>query len=805
MFVDNDFMKSFQICGEILTFVLFLNAFLCLPFLVSSATSKSLVPPDPPEEGNIEIDTMKLADVESEDARERLRASNLDDLEKAFKYEIASESHDGTSTNDDRFPFIPMNHQVSPMPQASGDLNMMSFAPTSQINVPQAPNTFDLAPDPEPTLKRNEDDTIETLVVKAEEDKQEKVEMDISINDTFQNEVASKVPTEEKSDHAQNEVQKMNMVENKSQPEVQIDDQTDEEDQIESLKQDLKNLFQPIEEIKEEQAKQEIKSFAPERSVKFSLPTNQEMGFEEEGHEEKLDPFPNQMQQNSALYGMNRSSDNYDLEQNTIYEQNRSFPARNSTSGVRDSYSPMPPMKEKSKPILVINGSELTSPKRKTCLGFLLLVGAAIGLVVSMTNPPRIAAIVNNSEPNYDPCIASKIGKASVFTEINGTIKCAVPTVSPAPTKTHVPTINPTISRTPTASPIKPNIYDSAYASVQRLIVESQVSPLHTLPKECYLPLCSAGVNENQEVTLQQKTVHYLLTQDQIFFSWVGNNSLFAHAERVLQRYILTLMAFSLSSKDWTLKQNWPVENGFVASISECNWFGLTCGQRAAYINLKDFVDHTYLAKSEVGEREVEVTDMVTKIVLRNNALVGDLPQEVFKLRHLEEIKLHHNEISGTLPKSIGLLSNLQKLWLHDTGKLSGTIPETIGNLTTLNSMWIGLNKFEGPIPKEIGKLTNLQTIGFLANSLTGTIPSELLQLKKLKNLYLDINNFQGSLPELGQLRELRDLRIDTNNLDGTLPSSLSELKMLKNFYAYKNNFRGELPNSLVVGWESLG
>ena len=773
--------------------------FLCLPFLVPSSTLKSLAPPDPPEEGNIEIDTMKLADVESEDARERLRASNLDDLEKAFKYEIASESHDGTSTNDDRFPFIPVNHQVPPMPQASGDPYMMSFAPTSQINVPQAPNTFDLAPNPESTLKRHEDDTIETLLVKAEEDKREEVEMDISFNETFQTEVQ----TEDELDHTQNEVQEVNMVEDQTQSEVQIQDQMDGEDQIESLKQDLKNLFQPVEEIEEEEVKQEIKSFAPERSVKFSLPTNQHI-FEEEKHEE-FDPFPNQMKQNSALHGMNRTSDNYDLEQNTIYEQNRSSPAINSSRGARDSYTPMPPMKEKSKPILVINGSELTSPKRKTCFGFLLLVGAAVGLVVSMTNPPGIAAIVNNSEPNYDPCIASKIGKASVFNDINGTIKCAVPTVSPAPTKSHVPTINPTISRFPTASPIKPNIYDNAYASVQRLIVESQVSPVHTLPKECYLPLCSAGVKENQEVTLQQKTVHYLLTQDQIFFSWVGNDSLFAHAEKVLQRYILTLMAFSLSSRDWKLKQNWPIENGFVASISECNWFGLTCEQRAAYVNLKDFVDHTYLAKSEIGGREVEVTSMVTKIILRNNTLVGDLPQEVFKLRHLEEIKLHHNEISGTLPKSIGLLSNLQKLWLHDTENLSGTIPETIGNLTSLNSLWIGLNKFEGPIPKEIGKLTKLETIGFLANSLNGTIPSELLQLKKLKNLYLDINNFQGSLPELGQLRELRDLRIDTNNLNGTLPSSLSELKMMRNFYAYKNNFQGGLPNSLVVGWESLG
>lgn len=456
-----------------------------------------------------------------------------------------------------------------------------------------------------------------------------------------------------------------------------------------------------------------------------------------------------------------------------------------------------------SRPVLVINGNELNSPQRKTCLAIILLGCAAIGLALAMTRPPAIATLSNSSKET-DPCNPSIATEPVIYTQINGTIKCIQPTTSPYPSMSHRPTVSPTVSSGPSIAPVTQNYFDEIYNKVQLFIVDSQVSSPKVLPATCKLPLCSRGESQHT-LTVQEKTVHYLLTQDPIFLQWISNNVVHDHAERVLQRYILTLMAFSLNSSWWVSNENWPIENAFVASKDECDWFGLSCETRSSYVHLKDYVDHTFLSQTTIINREVESIPMVTSIALGNNTLIGQLPQEVFKLRHLQELKVHFNELSGSLPNSIGLLSNMQKLWLHDTKHLDGTIPIAIGNMTSLSSLWLGLNKFHGSIPNAIGKLTSLQTLALLGNRLTGSIPKEIENLIDLKNLFLDANRLNGTIPNFGGLVQLEDLRLDNNFLHGTLPYSLSGLKKLKTFYAYKNELEGGLGSSLVVGWESLG
>jgi hypothetical protein len=53
-------------------------------------------------------------------------------------------------------------------------------------------------------------------------------------------------------------------------------------------------------------------------------------------------------------------------------------------------------------------------------------------------------------------------------------------------------------------------------------------------------------------------------------------------------------------------------------------------------------------------------TDKVIAIVLQNNNLIGELPQEILKLVHLQELDLHKNQLTGTIPSSIGKLKELK-------------------------------------------------------------------------------------------------------------------------------------------------
>lgn len=464
-------------------------------------------------------------------------------------------------------------------------------------------------------------------------------------------------------------------------------------------------------------------------------------------------------------------------------------------------YEPPSQNKNPSRSIIVINGAELETPQRKTCLATIILIIASIGIGLAMTRPLEHPALSTSSTVT-DPCDTTSVGRSTVFNEINTTIKCNVPTVSPAPTVSHPPTLT---SNQPTKGDVSPTIFDLVYKVVREFIVDSQVSTSSSLPVKCNHALCADGENE-ETLTIQQRTINYLLTSDQIFMQWVNQNKINEHSEKVIQRYILTLMAMSLNSDDWLTRTNWPAENGSPSSKDECQWFGITCGDRSAYIHLNDFIDHTFLSKTgDISGREVEAIPMVIGVNLRNNTMVGELPREVFKLRHLEEFKIHHNEASGSLPKSIGLLSNMRKLWLYDND-MSGSIPTTIANMTKLTSLWLGLNKFGDTIPTQIGLLSNLETLALHGNALIGSIPEEIVKLTNLKNLYLDMNKLNGTIPEqIGKLIQLRDLRINTNNLQGGLPFSMSELKFLETFYGYKNNLGGGLGNNLVVGWESLG
>jgi Leucine-rich repeat (LRR) protein len=54
--------------------------------------------------------------------------------------------------------------------------------------------------------------------------------------------------------------------------------------------------------------------------------------------------------------------------------------------------------------------------------------------------------------------------------------------------------------------------------------------------------------------------------------------------------------------------------------------------------------------------------DKVIAVVLQNNNLIGELPQEILKLVHLQELDLHKNQLTGTIPSSIGKLKELKVL-----------------------------------------------------------------------------------------------------------------------------------------------
>jgi len=414
--------------------------------------------------------------------------------------------------------------------------------------------------------------------------------------------------------------------------------------------------------------------------------------------------------------------------------------------------------------------SEEVYSYRRTVIAAIVIILAIIGLAIGLIAP------------------GIKVG-----VDKNLVVPAASPTASPAPTMKSMTT------------------FGAFYESAATILIQSEVSPPGTLNRKCTDILCGGDGNIGQ-LTIQERTLHYLVFKDAKYQSWVFQGGL-DNVERVIQRYIMTLFAFSTGlekdgNNSW-ISETWFSHNKWLDGGDECDWFGLECATRSSYVNTRDFVDHTVMMTSRISNNipgsQVIDTPLVIGISLNKNNLQGNLPQEIFKLRHLENIELWQNQIGGTIHKNVRLLTSLKRLWLHETNDLVGSIPTEIGQLTDLESVFIGGNRLSGAIPTQVGNLINMKTFAAFDNDLEGNIPSQFSECIKLKRLFLDQNNLNGTIPQtIGDLAELEDFRIHDNMLEGVLPPQFTLLNKLKVLYLNNNRFAGSISDTIISGLVSL-
>ena len=241
-----------------------------------------------------------------------------------------------------------------------------------------------------------------------------------------------------------------------------------------------------------------------------------------------------------------------------------------------------------------------------------------------------------------------------------------------------------------------------------------------------------------------------------------------------------------------------------------------------------------WLTDAPLGEWygvDTDASGRVASLVLRDQALRGELPPQLGDLSNLRILDLFLNNLTGLIPPELGDLANLQRLILGRNFRLSspippelgnlgqlehldlqslnltGTIPPELGNLTKLKTL--ALNHCEGPlggpIPPELGNLTNLTRLRLQYMNLTGPIPPELGNLTNLVSLHLEGNDFTGPIPpELGNLTSLRDLALGQNQLTGPIPPELGNLTGLTDLWLPANDLSGPLPASMLQ-LEQLG
>jgi len=191
---------------------------------------------------------------------------------------------------------------------------------------------------------------------------------------------------------------------------------------------------------------------------------------------------------------------------------------------------------------------------------------------------------------------------------------------------------------------------------------------------------------------------------------------------KLVERYILAVLSFSLSSDSWTRCSISPAECDaalFLSGGDICEWEGIGCDSNGS----------------------------VTALRLDELSLAGRLPQEIGSLQKLVEIDMDSNKLTGTIPSSVGQLEFLEIIDL-DKNDLVGPIPASIYGLSALRVIDLDGNSLSGVLSSEVGRLSQLYFLQLDFNLFSGGIPSEIGTLGGLKYLSLFGNSFSGAIPE---------------------------------------------------------
>ncbi|MEZ4886777.1 MAG: COR domain-containing protein [Chitinophagales bacterium] len=176
------------------------------------------------------------------------------------------------------------------------------------------------------------------------------------------------------------------------------------------------------------------------------------------------------------------------------------------------------------------------------------------------------------------------------------------------------------------------------------------------------------------------------------------------------------------------------------------------------------------------------------------------IPDNVFELTHLTELKLGHwsaytkrdrNQISH-IPSEIGLLQNLQLLDL--SSNTLEALPPAIGFLKQLELLDVSKNELEN-LPKEIGNLQRLQRLD-LSNNQLNELPESFCQLQNLQRLGLSSNHLTQLPEHFSQLRNLQRLDLKGNRL-GRIGNELCALPALQRL-GLGDNLLKELPEDFA-------
>jgi Leucine-rich repeat (LRR) protein len=231
----------------------------------------------------------------------------------------------------------------------------------------------------------------------------------------------------------------------------------------------------------------------------------------------------------------------------------------------------------------------------------------------------------------------------------------------------------------------------------------------------------------------------------------------------------------------WTRHDHWLTEKGV------CQWYGVHCSKK--HVTNPDTGEAKFITQYDANEAPIG-------LLLRQNHVVGKLPQEFKALEGLIDLDLGGNMLSGAFPAYLGRLYNLKYLHLP-SNHLSGSLPSEIGLLEKLKRLDLRHNKITGAIPSQLNHLYNLEILELDHNELTGQIPY-LTSCHNLTIIHLENNKLGDAFPfSFALLRPLKELYLQSNRIIGSLPAEIESVRGLEVIHMEDNLLTGSIPHGM--------
>jgi len=237
------------------------------------------------------------------------------------------------------------------------------------------------------------------------------------------------------------------------------------------------------------------------------------------------------------------------------------------------------------------------------------------------------------------------------------------------------------------------------------------------------------------------------------------------------------LMAFgkALGYASWKKNTHWMEDK------TVCGWKGVTCSDGTS--------------------------GRVTGLRLKDNNLVGAIPEDIGKLTQLETLDLsggrpaNYIGCSGndfknsSLPKSLFTLTGLTQVNLEYT--CTGGTLEGFGNLAKLTNLSLHGNYISGSMPVDLGNLKDIVILKLGRNPITGQLP-HYTTFSKVVQFNCNFCALSGPFPDM--FNDMPSLQItywDGNGFTGSLPPSIVNATRVSRLSFNINQFTGKIPPGL--------